>query len=780
MSTAPQDRLYNLLPAVYRLRDSAQGQPLQALLALIEQEYDAIEQDIAKLYENWFIETCSEWVVPYIGDLLDIRPIYATGSDTFSARAYVANTLAFRRRKGTATMLEQLAFDVTGWPARVVEFFELLATTQYLNHVRLGNLATADLRNADALELLGGPFESTSHTADVRHISSGRGKYNVPSIGLFLWRLGNYQIGPIPVSPADAVKDPAKDATIKTDLNGATRQGDARAVANPSDGRYTFSPLGAAAPLFNLPKTQQNVTQLAQEINVPGPLRRRPLYEELEALRQSEVDGAPAPTLAYFGSNPVFRIAIDGTFVPFDQIMICDTGDISATDWRRPDATKSYTPSGGGPAKSMPIRISVDPVRGRIAFPAGAKLPSSSLEVSYVYGFSGELGAGPYDRSAWLSGSTGPEAFRSANAWQVAVSQELKAVPNTVFNTFAAAIKAWNTQVTGPNPNKTGVIAVLDSSTYKEDLSTKSTTINLPEGSRLLIVAADWAAQRQSPAGTSKALDPNGLRPHFLGPIAVSGTAAEGSTTPGQLFIDGLLIEGQITVQPGNLGTLGLSHSTITPSGGLTVQSAAGETNDALIVNLYRTICGPISFPSSPISPAQLNSVDSIISSGPANASKDPAITAPGVASNISTSTIFGTTTSFILSASDSLFTGVLTATRRQTGCVRFSFIPDGSQTAQRYHCQPDLALAGMPNTPQARGPILARVSPQFTSMDVSQPGYAQLSSACPVEITTGGDNESEMGAFNFLQQPQRATNLQTALGEYLRFGLEAGAILET
>ena len=35
-------------------------------------------------------------------------------------------------------MLEQLARDVTGWDARAVEFFQLLATTQYMNHLRLG------------------------------------------------------------------------------------------------------------------------------------------------------------------------------------------------------------------------------------------------------------------------------------------------------------------------------------------------------------------------------------------------------------------------------------------------------------------------------------------------------------------------------------------------------------------------------------------------------------------------------------------------------------------
>lgn len=765
MSAAPTDRLYSLLPAFYRLRDSAQGEPLRALLSLIQQEYDSVEQDIANLYENWFIETCAEWVVPYIGDLLDVRPLYAASSETFSARAYVANTLNFRRRKGTATMLEELAFDVTGWPARVVEFFQLLATTQYLNHLRLNNLATADLRNADALELLGGPFEQIAHTADVRHISTGRGKYNIPSIGIFLWRLQSYEVGPIPVSS----KDPTK-----TDLNGATRQGDARPDAKTADGRYTFNPLGASAPLFNLPQTEKGVTQLAAEINVPGPLRRRPLYTELEALRQAEVDNAAPPSPLYFGSNPLFQIAIDGTFVPFDQIMICDLSDTSATDWRRPASSKSYQPTAGGAPVAKPIRLAVDPVRGRIAFPSGAKLPTSSLEVSYNYGFSGDLGAGPYDRGSWLSNSaTGPAPFNSSNRWQAAVSQELK-TSNVVFNTFTAAVKAWNTQVTGANPVLDGVIAVLDSSTYQDNVA--KTPIQLPAGSRLLIVAADWAAIRQSPPGTVKTLDPNGLRPHLLGSIAVSGTAPSNSPNPGQLFIDGLLIEGQVTVLAGNLGMLGLSHSTIAPTGGLAVQTAKGATNDALAVNLYRSICGPIAF--APDSPAQLNTTDSIISSGPLSNSTDSAIDGPGITANLVATTVLGKTSSFILSASDSLFTGLVTATRQQTGCVRFCFVPAGSNTGQRYRCQPDLALTGIPKSGQAA--MVARLSPQFTSTDLGQPGYAQLSSACPTEITTGADNGAEMGAFNFLQQPQRATNLQTALDEYLRFGLEAGAIQET
>ena len=121
--TNPADRLYDLLPATYRIRDAAQGEQLRALLAIASDEFAAVEADIRGLYENWFIETSDEWVVPYIGDLLGVRGLNTLQNTSFSQRAYVANTLYYRRRKGTAHVLETLAKDVTGWPAQAVEFF---------------------------------------------------------------------------------------------------------------------------------------------------------------------------------------------------------------------------------------------------------------------------------------------------------------------------------------------------------------------------------------------------------------------------------------------------------------------------------------------------------------------------------------------------------------------------------------------------------------------------------------------------------------------------------
>ena len=67
---ARQDRLYDLLPVVYRMRDAEQGWPLRDFLRVLASQADVLEQDIARLYDNWFIETCDDWVVPYLGDLL--------------------------------------------------------------------------------------------------------------------------------------------------------------------------------------------------------------------------------------------------------------------------------------------------------------------------------------------------------------------------------------------------------------------------------------------------------------------------------------------------------------------------------------------------------------------------------------------------------------------------------------------------------------------------------------------------------------------------------------
>src|SRR6266576_6528709 len=114
LATDPRlDRLNKLLPAVYRQRDADQKYPLQALLRVIAEQVDVVEDDMQQLYENWFIETAEDWVVPYIADLIGYRAVSDAGSpsdDTTAEgralnrilipRREVANTIAYRRRKG--------------------------------------------------------------------------------------------------------------------------------------------------------------------------------------------------------------------------------------------------------------------------------------------------------------------------------------------------------------------------------------------------------------------------------------------------------------------------------------------------------------------------------------------------------------------------------------------------------------------------------------------------------------------------------------------------------
>jgi len=163
----------------------------------------------------------------------------------------------------------------------------------------------------------------------------------------------------------------------------------------------------------------------------------------------------------------------------------------------------------------------------------------------------------------------------------------------------------------------------------------------------------------------------------------------------------------------------------------------------------------------------------------------------PGPPAALKRTTVFGAVYVRELTlASEVIFTDPVTADRRQAGCVRFSYVPDGSRTPNRFHCQPDLAVqrgleAAMKGhlaiTPTERDRIVndiwARMKPTFTSLRYGEPGYAQLSPACAEEIRTGAEDEGEMGAYNFLQREQRTRNLRASLDEYLRFGLEAGIL---
>jgi hypothetical protein len=133
----------------------------------------------------------------------------------------------------------------------------------------------------------------------------------------------------------------------------------------------------------------------------------------------------------------------------------------------------------------------------------------------------------------------------------------------------------------------------------------------------------------------------------------------------------------------------------------------------------------------------------------------------------------------------NSIFGGCLNVARRQIGCMRFCYVQVECRSPRRYRCQPDGVIAAVkarfPDDAAKQAREIAdeglRVEPQFTARRYGNPAYAQLASGCAPEIARGADDESEMGVFHDLFQPQREANLRTRLAEYTPAGMDVGLV---
>lgn len=353
-------KLLELLPAIYRIRDAEIAEranlekgPLEDLLSIIAEQMALVEENIEQSYDDLFIETCADWLTPYIGDVIGYQSLHGNIPDVASPRAEVAHTIALRRRKGTAVVLEQLARDVTDWDARAAEFFKDLGWTQNMNHIRDDVYYSPDLRNMEPLARIGSAFNTVQHTVDVRRVETNRGRFNIPNIGIFLWRLEAYS------------------HTMSSALRLAAR-------------RYLASPLGHPLPFYSSPHTSNRsfITELSTPENVPEPLTRRQLHDHLDSYY-----GLRATSAGEIDNNePSIVLYVDGVEIARNQIHACDLSDNGA-DWAHQPAAGTYA---------------IDPVLGRIALPADAADPAEVL-VSYHCGFSADMGGGEYERQSSFS-----------------------------------------------------------------------------------------------------------------------------------------------------------------------------------------------------------------------------------------------------------------------------------------------------------------------------------------------------------------------------------------
>ncbi|MBI3900077.1 MAG: hypothetical protein HY308_17550 [Gammaproteobacteria bacterium] len=720
------DRLYELMPAVYRMRDAEQGYPLRAFLQVIAEQVNVLEDDIAQLYENWFIETCQDWVVPYIGSLIGYQPSLDIGepANALDARRQarnrlllprreVAKTIRYRRRKGTVRMLEELAAAVAEWPARAVEFYRLLGVTQNINYLHLNRGRTIDLRDGDALENLDGPFDESAHTVDIRRVNSKHfpGRGNISDVGVFIWRLRPYTVTRAP----------------------------AYCYEEQSPNCYLFSALGNDTPLFTQPTPASG--QLPGELNVPAPIRRRSLeQQELEETSGKVVSGVPF----YYGAGRSFQlwIGMPPQPVPVEQIIPTDL-----TDW-------TYRP--------LPGQIAVDPALGRIVFPPG-QARKQNVRVSYVYGFSADMGGGEYDRP--LSEPT------AATIYRVGEGQ--------TYTRINEALLQWNSDAP-----QHAVIEICDSGVYVEPVvitlaAKQSLQLRAANRKRPVLRLLNWETSL-----------PDGL--------AVSGAAES------WFILDGIIVTGRGVQVDGDVAGVTIRHSTLVPGWGLQCDCEPTRPPDPSLdlinapdcVTIEHSIVGGIQVDRDEVreEPMRLRISDSIVD---AISPEGVAVGAPGrlcahVQLTVARSTVFGQIQTRSLElAENSIFLGSMRVCRRQFGCVRFCYIMPDSRTPRRYECQPDLVVRAVDDL-YKKGDISAaerealkqsessRVAPEFNSVRYGTPTYCQLTTTIAVEISRGADDESEMGAFHDLYQPQRAANLRTRLDEYTPAGMNVGLIYAT
>jgi hypothetical protein len=778
-------RLWALLPEVYRTDDtdaSGAAGPLQELLNRVGAQAAVVRRSLDRLWADQSIETCDDWVIPYIGELLGTNLI--NGLDARGQRLDVAKTIYYRRRKGTLAVLEELAHDVTGWPAQLVESFRRLSRTRHDLDPMVGaaafpNLASeqvtallqkeglvgaltgtpagglADLRNVHGATLTDSAFDEFCHSVDVRRGRGALGHFGIPKLLVFLWRLTSFPITagtPVPVSGCP--------------------------------GQFVFDPTGREIPLF-----------------LPQPAHPDDYADNWTASTESQV---PGPITSGLERGAPFGYAVTGA-------------DID-TVW---------------------------PELGRFKVSTANPGP---LTVGYQYAFSATagtlyVGAGPYDR---LSVDEPPEPAGPVTAISggTGLAAALAALPSK--STLVIDDSLTYTEVPPDLGTGTPITAMLLQAKNERRPVLRPAAVEPPEwvftgsdGAQLtldglLISGCDLVLRGtfDTVRITACTLDP-GTLDHGAPASAVDGALLRPTTiwiergaddgAIRQLLIDHSIVGPVRTRYGGAVEALTISDSIVQaiPTTVGPQYSPADVYDPALLAASYKTtdplaqkLLGALPTAAqialdnyaspAPVPQAVVDGLNTLVSgpslwdaAGFAAVPLDPDLKAlvaqppsPTVTPDVNRGlldagfpgalgpaavavsdamvtlnrvTVLGRLAVHRLYASDSIITGFADVDDTQNGCVRFSAYVGGSRVPRQYESLTIGTRASL-----------------FTSSDYGDPGYAQLLEAVDQAITggtgssisAGSDRGSEMGAFCACLAPIKEQGLLTKYAEYMPLGL--------
>ena len=774
--------LYERLPEVYRIEDAKRdsGEPLRALLALLEQTFSAVHENVEALHHDLFIETCDPWAIPYIADLLGTS--HLTG-DPATIRRDVAGTIGWRRRKGTLGAIEAITEALTGWGVHAAELFKDLAWTQDLDHQRpdAGDAppyaattvdrhtvvrgGTATLRDPSTLALLDTPFDPFARVPDFRSPVAGARRPNLPNLAVFLWRLQPYRIGP--VAP---VHRGTEDITLASGVAG-------RAV------RFDLHPLGEPVCLFNPRVDEDGATQVEPGLDrKPGPIHparldsmRPPLHRgpapptggvgdlwfdtdtetwsqwngtEWVALEELIVDeligGAAGRPEAYVvvaaydpaagEPHPASELALDlhvpeGPFSPFNP-----------ADWTQRGANLCAWEDG----LRTPLaerEIAIDPVVGRIVVAVRSEEQSDAvrdgLRAVFAYGAVGPVGAHPIDRPALPAATT-------------------TVGPGTSLEDAMGDLQSAGRDL---------VVRIADDQIHALDLASVAGTVGELGGSTLQLARSL----------TIRAAD--GARPivHLARPLrarALDAERADGLT----LTLEGVRITrgpgmavGDPLIARADLGSLVLDGCTLDPgSDGLRLRDADSQMMaPEPEVHVRRTVTGPLRIDRG----YRLYVTDAIIDAG-SGVNEDPAearyalsgATGPSAAVwgpqlQLSGVTFLGRVRVERASGSGGIFAQPFEVLDNQTGCIKNSwFSGRGDRLPQAHAC-----VRGTGDDP---------ASLRFVSEVFGRPEYGQIAADSDFRVRERGPGDDEMGAFGFLLTAHKAHNIEIRYREFTPLGI--------